>query len=150
MRCDFQDLSPPSIPLPPTPSSHFRSWADNCISLSSYFIEAILSLSVVAVVIVNIYSLGLNVQVISQTLMRIPRLSQCGCILAHPVLSDYVPRVCLFQTRLQILRRVLGQSEEAPRGHYSVLHLLCRHGTYYSADESKLGSSLLMGHVVSI
>jgi len=39
-----------------------------------YFIETILSLSVVAVVIVNIYSLGLNVQVISQTLLRIPRL----------------------------------------------------------------------------
>ena len=38
------------------------------------FIEAILSFSVVAVVITNIYSLGLNVQMISDRLMKVPRL----------------------------------------------------------------------------
>ena len=39
-----------------------------------YLIETILSFSVVAVVITNIYSLGLNVQVISDWLLKIPRL----------------------------------------------------------------------------
>jgi purine-cytosine permease-like protein len=38
------------------------------------FIEAILSFSVVAVVITNIYSLGLNVQIVSDELMKVPRL----------------------------------------------------------------------------
>lgn len=38
------------------------------------FIQVILSFSVVAVVIANVYSTGLNVQVISQSLLRIPRL----------------------------------------------------------------------------
>lgn len=38
------------------------------------FIEAVLSFSVVATVITNIYSLGLNVQVISEWLMKVPRL----------------------------------------------------------------------------
>jgi purine-cytosine permease-like protein len=38
------------------------------------FIQVILSFSVVAVVITNIYSLGLNVQVISNSLMKVPRL----------------------------------------------------------------------------
>jgi purine-cytosine permease-like protein len=38
------------------------------------FIQAILSFSVVAVVITNIYSLGLNVQIISNYLMMVPRL----------------------------------------------------------------------------
>ena len=39
-----------------------------------YFIEFILSFSVVGVVIANIYSLGLNVQCVSESLLRIPRL----------------------------------------------------------------------------
>ena len=38
------------------------------------FIQAILSFSVVAVVITNVYSLGLNVQIISDYLMKVPRL----------------------------------------------------------------------------
>jgi purine-cytosine permease-like protein len=38
------------------------------------FIEAILSFSVVAVVITNIYSLGLNVQIVSNYLIKVPRL----------------------------------------------------------------------------
>jgi hypothetical protein len=38
------------------------------------FIEAILSFSVVAVVITNIYSLGLNVQIVSNYLILVPRL----------------------------------------------------------------------------
>lgn len=38
------------------------------------FIQAILSFSVVAVVITNVYSLGLNIQVISDYLMKVPRL----------------------------------------------------------------------------
>ena len=38
------------------------------------FIEAILSFSVVAVVMTNIYSLGLNVQIVSNYLMLVPRL----------------------------------------------------------------------------
>ena len=38
------------------------------------FIQAILSFSVVAVVITNIYSLGLNVQMISDHLIKVPRL----------------------------------------------------------------------------
>jgi purine-cytosine permease-like protein len=38
------------------------------------FIQAILSFSVVAVVITYVYSLGLNVQIISDYLMKVPRL----------------------------------------------------------------------------
>jgi purine-cytosine permease-like protein len=38
------------------------------------FIEAILSFSVVAVVITNIYSLGLNFQIVSNYLIKVPRL----------------------------------------------------------------------------
>jgi purine-cytosine permease-like protein len=38
------------------------------------FIEAILSFSVVAVVITNIYSLGLNLQIVSNYLIIVPRL----------------------------------------------------------------------------
>jgi purine-cytosine permease-like protein len=38
------------------------------------FIQAILSFSVVAVVITNVYSLGLNVQMISSHLIKVPRL----------------------------------------------------------------------------
>lgn len=38
-----------------------------------YFIETILSLSVIAVTTANIYSLGLDVQVISESLIKIPR-----------------------------------------------------------------------------
>jgi len=38
------------------------------------FIQTILSFSVVAVVITNVYSLGLNVQIISDYLMKVPRL----------------------------------------------------------------------------
>jgi purine-cytosine permease-like protein len=38
------------------------------------FIQAILSFSVVAVVITNVYSLGLNVQIISDHLMKVPHL----------------------------------------------------------------------------
>lgn len=38
------------------------------------FIEVLLSFSVVAVVTTNIYSLGLNVQIISNSLLKIPRL----------------------------------------------------------------------------
>jgi hypothetical protein len=38
------------------------------------FIQAILSFSVVAVVITNVYSLGLNFQIISDHLMKVPRL----------------------------------------------------------------------------
>ena len=38
------------------------------------FVEAILSFSVVAVVITNIYSLGLNLQIVSNYLLKVPRL----------------------------------------------------------------------------
>lgn len=38
------------------------------------FIQVILSFSVVGVVVLNIYSTGLNVQIISTTLMKVPRL----------------------------------------------------------------------------
>ncbi|KAF2095363.1 purine-cytosine permease [Rhizodiscina lignyota] len=38
-----------------------------------YFIETILSLSVIAVVTANIYSLGLNVQMLSESLIKVPR-----------------------------------------------------------------------------
>jgi purine-cytosine permease-like protein len=38
------------------------------------FIEVILSFSVVAVVITNIYSLGLNIQIVSNYLLVVPRL----------------------------------------------------------------------------
>ncbi|ORY17226.1 hypothetical protein BCR34DRAFT_597020 [Clohesyomyces aquaticus] len=38
-----------------------------------YFIETILSLSVVAVTAANIYSLGLNVQMVSDSLIKVPR-----------------------------------------------------------------------------
>lgn len=38
------------------------------------FVEAILSFSVVAVVITNIYSLGLNLQIVSNYLIKVPRL----------------------------------------------------------------------------
>lgn len=103
------------------------------------FIQAVLSFSVVAVVITNIYSLGLNVQMISTGLMRVPRLVWSligggGAIIAaiagrdrlQEVMEDFLNVIAYWLSKFSLTATApyADKRSPLPRHHVSRTNLL--------------------------